>query len=159
MDVRSAYDPDLLAADLALDGALLAEDRGLKTAIVLSLFSDRRALVDDPLPFAASGRRGWWGDALPPVAGGEVKTGDRIGSRLWLLSREKQTADVVARAREYAAEAVVWLTEDGIAERVDVKAEIVRDGVLGIAVTVRRPDAEAAAFRSSHVWASQAGAQ
>lgn len=119
-------------ADLGLDGAALATDDGLQTAIIVSLFTDARARDDDPLP-APEDRAGWWGDAVAPIAA------DRIGSRLWLLRREKRLASVVARAREYAAEALAWLTEDGVAEKVEVFAEAVGDQTLAIEVFITRP--------------------
>ena len=123
----------------------LAEDDGLETAVIISLFTDRRAEGDDELP-AGDDRRGWWGDALAEVEG------DRIGSRLWLLSREKQLPSVVARAREYALEALQWLLEDGVASTVDVTAEIVRQGVLGLSVEIRRPDQPAVRYRFEQFW-------
>lgn len=151
-DFRSLYFEDLMAADLAQDGAALAADDGLETAVVLSLFTDRRAEADDELPAGATDRRGWWGDAIPPVVDGAAVDGDRIGSRLWLLSREKQTAETLNRARGYAAEALAWLVADGIAERVDVAAEWVRTGVLGLAVTIARPAGEEVELRYATAW-------
>ena len=69
------------AADLAVNASgALAEDDGLQTAVVLSLFLDARARPDDG---AEGHRRGWVGVAFTPE--------DRVGSRLWLLKREKHT--------------------------------------------------------------------
>lgn len=96
-------------------------------AVIVSLFTWRRANADDPLPGAD--RFGWWGDNFAAVAN------DRIGSRLWLLAREKLTTQTVERAREYTEEALAWLIEDGVATRVDVEAE--RQGVDRIAVACR----------------------
>ena len=70
--------------DLVLDGASFADDGDLDAALINSLFTDRRAEPDDPLPAGVESRRGWWGDTLA-IADGN----DRIGSRLWLISREK----------------------------------------------------------------------
>jgi phage gp46-like protein len=123
-----------LGFDLALDGAGLATDDGLMTAIIVSLFSDARAKADDVLPAAGADRRGWWGDAVPAIAD------DRIGSRLWLLGREKMLPAVVQRARAYAQEALAWLVTDGIVEKVEVEAEAQGPNVLAIGVTVTRPD-------------------
>lgn len=84
----------------------------LGRAVVISLFSWRRAesgdLLDD------SYRMGWWGDTFPSVAN------DRIGSRLWLLRREKVTAEVMRRAEEYAREALQWMLDDELVTEVDV---------------------------------------
>ena len=146
MDARAVYDPDLLSADITLDGGLLATDEGLETAIIVSLFTDRRALADDELPAGAGDRRGWWGDALPSAEG------DRIGSRLWLISREKIAADAVARAREYGEEALQWLIEDGIAAAVEVFAEVSAPGTLGFLATIHRPGGDAVSFRYHSAW-------
>lgn len=99
----------------------------LVRAVVISLFTWRRANPDDELP--GDLRMGWWGDSFPSVPN------DRIGSRLWLLSRAKLTAETVTRAREYAEEALRWLVEDGIAARVEVEAE--RQGIYTLALACR----------------------
>lgn len=131
-DLALRWDTDLWGADLALDGAALATDDGLRTAIIISLFTDARARDDDPLP-AEGDRRGWWGDALPQVAG------DAIGSRLWLLAREKKLPSVVQRARDYAAEALAWLIADGIVRTVEVEAEAQGADRLAFGVVITRP--------------------
>ena len=123
----------------------LASDEPLVRAVIISLFTWRRALPDDPLP--GDQRMGWWGDSFSPVVG------DRIGSRLWLLSREKLTAQTIERAREYSSEALAWLVEDGVASRVEVEAE--RQGLSTIALACRIYRAAGGApvdLRFSNVW-------
>lgn len=139
-----------VAADFAIAGNDLATDDGLETAVILSLFTDRRADDGDALPEGQTFRRGWWGDAFP------FAEGDRIGSRLWLLSREKQAQDVVNRAREYAEEALQWLLDDKVADRLEVLAEIVRPGWLGLTVTIYRPGTDPVQWRYNYTWAAQA---
>jgi len=78
--------------------------------------------------------------------------GDRIGSRLWLLSREKQVQEVLNRAREYAAEALQWLIDDGIAQDVEIEASFDRPGLLALLVTITRPPGDAVEFRFSTTW-------
>jgi len=99
----------------------------LVRAVVMSLFTWRRANPDDPLP--GDQRMGWWGDTFALVPN------DRIGSRLWLLSRSKLLPETVALAKEYAEEALRWLVDDGVASRVDVRAE--RQGLSTLAIGVR----------------------
>ena len=101
-------------------GALQLEAT-LETAVIISLFTDRRAATDDVLPDAGqtlspvpADRRGWAGDAFG---------GERIGSRLWLLDREKQTEEVRRRAEEYGYEALQWLIDDGHVLSVEISAE------------------------------------
>lgn len=133
-DIALFWDAEAVAADLSLVDGDLATEAGLKTAVILSLFTDRRARPDDRLPQEGADRRGWWGD----VAGRDAD--DEIGSRLWLLSREKQTAQVVAKAREYALEALAWMLRDRVAVSIEVEAEITRPGVLGLGIAITRPD-------------------
>ncbi|WP_034627143.1 phage GP46 family protein [Desulfocurvibacter africanus] len=125
---------DVLMFDLALNGPDLASDSGLRTAVLLSLLTDRRAEDDDEIPDGTGDRRGWWADAYAE------REGDRWGSRLWLLRRSKQLPETVRLAREYAEEALAWMVEDGVATSVSVTAEIVSKGLLGLRVEIRQPD-------------------
>jgi phage gp46-like protein len=127
MDLALVPSADGTAFDLAIDGYGLATESGLKSAVIVSLYTDRRADADDAIPDGTDDRRGWWAEP-------------QIGSRLWLLAREKETADVLARAQEYAREALAWLVEDGAAAAVEVSAAWVRRGVLGLTVTIRLAD-------------------
>lgn len=135
-----------MGADLSLENLSLVQDDTLKTAVVLSLFIDRRAEADDELPDNTGNRRGWWADTYADVLD------DRIGSRLWLLSREKQLPSVLARAKEYAEEALAWLVEDGVAESVTVETWWVRMGVMGLLVKIFRPDAPAIDYKFDYLW-------
>lgn len=88
----------------------------IQTAIILSLFTDRRATADDALPAGVSDRRGWVGEAF-------VGDGRPWGSHLWLVRAGKSTSDVLERARFAAQEALAWMVETGVATRVVVTAE------------------------------------
>ena len=99
----------------------------LVRAVIVSLFTWRRANPDDDLP--ADLRMGWWGDSFPTIPN------DRIGSRLWLLSRSTLTPETVAKAKEYAQEALQGLIDDGVAARVDVQTE--RQGLSTLAIGCR----------------------
>lgn len=146
-DLALIWDGETGTADLSIEGGDLALNGGLGSAVVLSLFTDRRAEADDRLPQTGGDRRGWWGDLTPNADG----TRRRIGSRLWLLSREKRTPETLARAREYAEEALAWLVEDRIASRVEVTAETTPEGWLALTVVIARaegPDRE----RFDYVW-------
>lgn len=133
-DIALRYDPATRRCDLAIERGDLAVDRTLATPMLVALFSDRRARPDDELPSGASAflvpsaanpRRGWAGDALD----GE---GRRLGSLLWLLSREKQTEQTRLRAIAYAEEALADLAaRTGLAA--SVEASWVRRGTLGLA--------------------------
>lgn len=149
-DIALVWDSELGAADLDVTSNDFVRDDGLDTAVYLSLFQNRRAENGDVLPEGTTDRGGWWGDAVPVVPE------DRIGSRLWLLSREKSTADIPGRAEEYAREALQWLLDDGVSDQVDVQSEIVDTGLLGLVVTIHRPSGDPVEYRYQYAWASQA---
>jgi phage gp46-like protein len=141
------------AADFAIQANDLAQDGGLETAVMLSLFTDRRAEDGDVLPDAEKNRRGWWGDTFPVVEG------DRFGSRLWLLARSKDTKDVLSRAPEYAKESLQWLLDDKVASQVDVAVDrgtlSGRDSAIVLTITIHRPQVDAVTYRYNYTWASQ----
>lgn len=62
--------------------------------------------------------------------------GDRIGSRLWLLKREKQLPETLRRAEDYAREALAWLVTDGLAASVTVAAEWAAMGLLAMRINI-----------------------
>jgi phage gp46-like protein len=131
-DLSLQWDDELYAADFALkDGALVTDD-GLRTAVIISLFTDKRAALDDVLPQPSSDRRGWWGDMLSAQ-------GWEIGSRLWLLAREKQLPAVLVRAEAYAREALQWMVDDGVAVAISVSARFPRNGWLQLEIGIDRP--------------------
>lgn len=140
-DIRTVWRD--LGGDWQLSGPALLADDGLETAVVLSLFTDRVA-EDGEAPPAE--RRGWWADAYADIPG------DLVGSRLWLLWREKQTPQTLARAEAYAREALQWLVDDGVAGAVAVTAEWVRAGVLGLGITITRSGAPVVSYRFDAFW-------
>lgn len=146
-DIRTVFVDMNQGADFAIGAHGLDEDDGLDTAVILSLFTDRRADADDALPGDGTDRRGWWGDVYPEV------TGDMIGSRLWLLSREKQLQAALQRAKEYAEEALQWMVTDGVAKSVIATAMIVREGVCGLVVEIQRGN-ETARYRFDNFWSA-----
>lgn len=146
MDIALRFDPERGYYDLAFEEDL-ATDPGLETAVVLSLFTDRRALPADALPGGGNDRRGYWADAFS----------ERLqGSRLWLLSREKELESVRRSAEVYAQEALAWLVEDGVAEAVSVTADHARRGVLLLRVEVQRGSGTALAKEYEYVWRNAA---
>ncbi len=59
-----------------------------------------------------------------------------FGSRLYLLQREKDLPNRQQRAREYVAEALQPLLDDGRAESIETRTEQLGDGRLRILVKV-----------------------
>lgn len=133
--------------ELVIDGQSVGPDRiaePLIRAIIISLFTWRRAEPADKLP--GDQRFGWWGDSVPTVGN------DRIGSRLWLLSRSNVTAETMLQAKEYGEEALAWLIEDGVATAVEVQAE--RQGLnrMALGCLIVRGDKSTLNIRFANVW-------
>jgi phage gp46-like protein len=134
-EIRINLDPVLFEGDLTFDETIqdFESDMGLETAVIISLFTDRRANEDDVLPdLNNTDRRGWWGDLVSQIGN------DQIGSKLWLLKREKTTPTTIIKAKKYVEEALQWMIDDGIAIKIEVETE--RQGVIGndiLAIKVR----------------------
>jgi phage gp46-like protein len=148
-DIALVWSPNYIG-DISVGAADLLTDEGLSTAVIISLFTNRRADRGQALPLGETDRRGFWGDAVVDVPG------DRIGSHLWMLAREKQLSEVIARAEEYTREALQWLIDDKVASRVEVLVENTRFQQLDIQVTIYRPSGDPAQFRYNYAWQSQA---
>jgi phage gp46-like protein len=110
---------------LLLDDGTLDERQALATAVIVALGTDRLADPGDVLPDPDStDRRGWWGD----LDAEDIWDGWPIGSRLWLLQREKitgpgaQRGATVTRVEHYIREAIQPFIDRRIGSRMDVRA-------------------------------------
>lgn len=142
-DIYTAWSPALSRGDWVLTGPVLQSGSDVVTAVLISLFTDRVANADDDIPDGSDDPRGWWGDA-----GQKYK----IGSRLWLLDRVKQTDEVLKLARDYATEALQWLIDDGVVAKFTVLTEWTRGGMLGMQVVAYRQDGTTVALNFSSAW-------
>ncbi|CAB3636782.1 phage GP46 family protein [Achromobacter marplatensis] len=104
----------------------------LATAMLLSIFTDAMAASDDVIPDGTGDPRGWWGDQFDPD--------EPLGSKLWLLHREKQTRTTLNRAYDYLVEALKWLVDDGVVARFEITVEWVRESFLGAQIIAYSPD-------------------
>lgn len=125
---------------------IFSDDREstLTRAVLISLFTWRRALTDDPVDDEEL--FGWWGDSYPDIAD------DRIGSRLWLLRRVKLTDATQRDAEFYANEALRWLLDDGHAIAIEItsdKAEISR---LNLTVIITVPGGDRIEIKPISSW-------
>lgn len=136
------------------DSGEIASTDGLETAVTISLFSDKRAPADAILPDNSGDRRGWCLTFRQRQADADA---DEIGSWLWLLSREKQLPEVVAKAKYYAEDSLAWLVRRRIAAKVVVTAEIAAPEVLGLLVEVTRRDGSVWTATYRYYWTRHAG--
>jgi phage gp46-like protein len=113
--------------DLELADGDLVMDTGLATAVIASLWTDRRASLDDGLSIDDD-PRGHWCD----------REGDRWGSLLWLLDRAKVLDASLRDAEAYAKDALSWMKVAGMAAAVNVQASFRSGGVLQLDVGIER---------------------
>ncbi|AQY66599.1 hypothetical protein EKA85_10450 [Pseudomonas veronii] len=119
-------------------------ETSLVRAVVISLFTWRRAATDDPVD--DDERFGWWGDSYPTIAD------DRIGSRLWLLRRVKLTTDTQRDAEFYAREALQWLLDDNQVLEVEVISERADSYRLNLQVILTVLTGARLKINSSQLW-------
>lgn len=114
-DIKLFFDTYLLTGDVKYQNGDLVREEGLETAVMISLYTDRRAsesdILDDP-----NDKRGWWGDLVPD-------TGDRIGSKLWQHDRDKSTDQNIIKIKQAVKECLQWMIDDGVANKIEVTAE------------------------------------
>lgn len=131
MDLRLVQNTFFPAYSVSVDFALLDdrsldERQALATAVIMALGTDRLAEPTNVLPDPDStDRGGWWGD----LDAEEIWNGWPIGSRLWLLKRDKiddagsQRGSTVTRIDRYIRECLQPFLDLKIASRLEVKAE------------------------------------
>jgi len=103
-------------SDFNLENGDIATSDGLEEAILNSLYTDARA----------DGQNGWWGDAY--------NKGQPMGSKLWTLRNAKATLETKNLAKQYCLEALQWLLDEKIANKITVKTEWFEDSKLYIEV-------------------------
>lgn len=131
MDIAILFKNNRYEGDIELNGTDLKTGNDLESAIIISLFTDRRANNDDVI--IDDDRRGFWGDTYAEIPD------DKIGSRLWLLQREKITQEAINKARIYITESLQWLLDDRIAEKINIQVEAINQSILGIKIEIIKP--------------------
>lgn len=118
-------------------GGLQAQ-KGLLTAVVLALFTDKRCPDDHPLRrFADDDQRGWWGDGVD--VRDELGEGE-LGSLLWLLERSVATDETARYARLFALEALEPLKRQGAVARIDVFSQLTGTNRIDLGVDLYARD-------------------
>lgn len=136
---------DVFFFDLKTASQDLVTDDGLRTATIISLFSDQR--VDpDSLPPGEIDQKGWWGDEFLE------NSQDQIGSKIWTLSREKRTKSVQSRAEQYAKDALQWMIDDGVARSIEVSFAFNAQGYGLWEIEIHRPFGKPVTVKFSNAW-------
>lgn len=118
--------------DVEIKNGDVVRDDGLETAVTISLFTDRR-VTEEEKPYLANSKRGYWGDLFSEI------DGDKMGSRLWTLEREKRTTEVLRRAEDYTREALQWLIDDGVVLSISAISSYDDNKFLNIDVKIIKP--------------------
>ena len=149
VDIRTDWNPDDLHAQWLLKGSVFDTRDDLQTAFIISLMTDRTAEADDTLPDPTdSDRRGWWAD----YQAAEIHDAPQIGSRLWLLRREKWTEEVRLRAEDYIREALQWFLDKKIGTALDVTVTRGEIGVMEAYVVAYRGSTRLTELRWQTLW-------
>jgi phage gp46-like protein len=128
------------------NGDLLTGDgyQDLQTAVLVSLFTDRRCNPDyTPID---GDRRGWWADTNLQYP---------YGSRLWQLFRAAIGPTTLLQGQTYAYEALQWLLDDGVASALNVVASFPAFQSLGLLITIQEPSKQnPTVFNFQWAWTS-----
>ncbi|MFT8597715.1 phage GP46 family protein [Acetobacter orientalis] len=148
MDIALAWDITRAEGDWVIKNGDLALDSSLRSAVLVSLFTDRVApetlsALDTAVGLSAvSGAaggatkdiRGWWADAWADTP---------IGSRLWQLQRviKSGQSSLPREVEAICYEALQWLVDDGVAQSVVVAAQFSTTNrqAIEFTVTVQEP--------------------
>ncbi len=138
MDLALAFSVESDTCDFVqLANGDLALDDGLYTAVLVSLLTDAAALPDDVIPDRTTNRRGTWMD-IPLASASISKTKRPLGSRLWQLDRAKATQETRLRAQEYATEALQWMIDDNLCQKITAVATFLTYNQIVLSVTLTR---------------------
>lgn len=116
----------------------LADDSGLISSVINSLFCERLIDPDQAPDGDVNDLRGWWADSFANVED------FKIGSRRWILYRDTITQDSLNLLIEFDTEALQHLITDGHALAIDIvtDSDSTRRGVMSEIITITMPNFE-----------------
>ncbi len=161
MDIAIVWNVREARGDWPIVSSDLGLDNPLRSAVMVSLFTDRVAPVQPTANDVAAGvqsptgapgtvdadPRGWWGDGFSDIP---------IGSRLWQLKRAIKvgTRAVPREIEAICTEALQWLVTDGVAQKVAVSAwwSATVPNMAEFTVTITEPGGSSQQFTFSWAW-------
>lgn len=149
MTIGLSWQNLLSRGDITIQHDGLSLDDGLVTLVLICLFTDARADVDEELPDGSGDLRGWPGDTF---------SDSPWGSKLWLLEREKLTESVRLRVEDYARLSMQPLLRAGYVRTADVSATIAAADRINFTVALTRPDKSLLTIQLSRRWEATANA-
>jgi len=133
-------------ANIKISGYDLYRDPGFETAVLISLFSNQRATLEDKLPNRTDTRGGYWGDELLELP---------LGSKLWLLGRSKIDNDTLTTSEQYIKDALKWMVTDGIADSIEATATRANVNQINWLVNIKKKTGDSVFFKFFVNWKFQ----
>ncbi len=145
-DIHLNWNSESFTADLSMQLGDIVTGREIETAVIMSIFTWRRANSDDELPEGETSRQGWWADTYADVPN------DKIGSRIWLARRRKMTQATQVFIYDCLVECLQWLIDDEIAVKIDIETERQGLSTLAIKIIIHEASGAETALRYSFIW-------
>lgn len=117
--------------DISVTNGDFTSTDGLDTAILVSMFVDKRA-AESEVP-EASLRRGWIGNEQ------NADPNYELGSKLWLLYQSRSTREILNRSIDLLKGALLWMIEDSLVKDISVSGTRSGGGIT-LSVTFLRFD-------------------
>jgi phage gp46-like protein len=149
LDIAIVWDAAGFRGDWAVapnGGDLAVDPGGLRSAVLLSLFTDKKAPPGYvPPPGSLADWRGYWGDTYSQF---------QIGSWLWTLDRSKITDNLTLlnEVEDICSDALQWLITAGVVATVTVTAIFQQPDVIGIQTVLTPPQSPPQTFNFSWAW-------
>jgi phage gp46-like protein len=145
-DLTLVWDNVNQHADWQVGVGDLVSGNTLQTAVIRSLFTDKRAPAGTTLPYPSADLRGCWSDSY---------TGIQIGSLLWLLERTAigDRTTLLLQAETYASDALAWLITEGVAATINVTATFAGPDTIALSIELVEPSGAVNQFQFAWVWA------
>lgn len=119
--------------DWTLDGDTQYESNDIYTAVLMCLFTDRRAPDDATLPGDSDDRRGYHGDFYDVrTERGETE----LGSLLWLYERSYLTGEVIRNMEDAVIDCLRPLEDQGLVASSVVRVTRMDGGMVCIEITL-----------------------
>jgi len=116
----TSWNEALQEFDWQISGTSLKDDDQLFNAVMLCLFTDKRARDDATLPGDDDDPRGWWGNYVDvDSAAGEQE----LGSHLWLFERVAMTDENLKGIEDAVRDALLPLVNSGMVASTSVSVE------------------------------------
>lgn len=111
MDIKINYSE---YGDFSIEECDIALDPGIKTAVIISLFTDAR--IPESVHFTGD-RRGYWGDVV------EKEDYVSTGSLIWTLKRERISRKTIDLLKQYCKDALNWMITDNVADEIIINID------------------------------------